>query len=80
MSFTLTRLVQNFFWACMLKLDARHRGERPMPGQSAPFIQLAPQRIVSDGQKVAGPWELELHAHLPPRMQATLREQPELRA
>ena len=64
----------------MLKLDATHRGERPTPGQSAPFIQLAPQRIVRDGQKVAGPWELELHEHLPPRLQATLREQRELGA
>ncbi|RDX52514.1 hypothetical protein OH76DRAFT_164773 [Lentinus brumalis] len=71
-------LGSNFFWAAMLRLDATHRGDRPIPGQSTPYIQFAPQRIVRNGQKVAGPWDLELHAHLPPRMQATLRGQPEL--
>ena len=72
--------LQNFFWAAMLRLNATHRGEKPILGQSTPFVQLAPQRIVRNGRKVAGPWDLEIHADLPPHMQAMLREQPELRA
>ena len=72
--------LQNFFWAAMLRLNATHRGEKPTLGQSTPFVQLAPQRIVRNGRKVAGPWDLEIHADLPPHMQAMLREQPELRA
>ncbi|KAI0695086.1 hypothetical protein C8T65DRAFT_665879 [Cerioporus squamosus] len=70
----------NFFWASILRLDATYRGDRPVPGQAKPFMQFAPQRILSDGVSIAGPWDLEIHADLPPEMQAVLRGQPELRA
>ncbi|TFK78607.1 hypothetical protein K466DRAFT_68073 [Polyporus arcularius HHB13444] len=70
----------NFFWTSIVRLDATHRGDRPVPGQAAPYMQFAPQRILSDGYKLAGPWELEIHADLPPNMQAVLRDQPELQA
>ncbi|TFK79158.1 hypothetical protein K466DRAFT_592530 [Polyporus arcularius HHB13444] len=70
----------NFFWTSIVRLDATHRGDRPVPGQAAPYMQFAPQRILADGIKLAGPWELEIHADLPPDMQAVLRNQPELQA
>ncbi|RDX47398.1 hypothetical protein OH76DRAFT_778745 [Lentinus brumalis] len=70
----------NFFWTSILRLDGTHRGEKPMLGQAKPFMQLAPQRILSDGLQLAGPWSLEIHPDLPPDMQAVLREQPELQA
>ncbi|RDX47426.1 hypothetical protein OH76DRAFT_779662 [Lentinus brumalis] len=70
----------NFFWASILRLDASHRGEQPVLGQAKPFMQLAPQRLLSHGFELAGPWNLEIHPDLPPDMQATLREQPELLA
>ncbi len=71
---------KNFFWASILRLDASHRGEQPVLGQAKPFMQLAPQRLLSHGFELAGPWNLEIHPDLPPDMQATLREQPELLA
>ncbi|KAI0695084.1 hypothetical protein C8T65DRAFT_744116 [Cerioporus squamosus] len=70
----------NFFWTSIVRMNGTHRGERPIPGQTTPYMQFAPQRILGDGFKLAGPWELEIHADLPPDMQAVLRDQPELQA
>ncbi len=72
--------VQNFFWAALLKMNATHRGSRPVPGRAHPYVQLAPQRVIHDGQQVGTAWDLGLHKYLSPRQLAEVRDQPEIYA
>ncbi len=76
----LMAYVQNFFWAALLKMNATHRGSRPVPGRAHPYVQLAPQRIIHDGQRVGTAWDLGLHKYLSPRQLAEVRDQPEIYA
>ena len=63
-----------------MKMNATHTGSRPKIDREHPFIQLAPQRIVRDGRCVANAWDIGLHKYLSPRMQAKVRNQPEIYA
>ena len=61
-----------------MRLDGTHRGSRPVPGVAQPWVQLAPQRIVTDGKVVADALDLKIHEDSPPRVQAAIRNQRNL--
>ncbi|KAI0752635.1 hypothetical protein C8Q80DRAFT_1147418 [Daedaleopsis nitida] len=55
-------LGMNFFWANLVRTNTE--------GDNAPTIQFAAQRVVQHGRKIGEAWDLGIHAHLPPRIQA----------
>ncbi|TFK78438.1 hypothetical protein K466DRAFT_657130 [Polyporus arcularius HHB13444] len=73
-------LGMNFFWAALIKMNVTHRDSRPVPGRAHPYVQLAPQRVIHDGQRVGTAWDLGLHKYLSPRQLAEVRDQPEIYA
>ncbi|KAI0767500.1 hypothetical protein C8Q74DRAFT_1280758 [Fomes fomentarius] len=67
----------NFFWAAFVKLDS-DRGGAKKSGDTSPTLQFAAQRIVHNGQVVAGPYDIGLYENLSPRLQALASNQPEI--
>nr|VWO96002.1 Di/tri peptide transporter 2 [Ganoderma boninense] len=63
----------NFFWSAMTRLVAPlHDGTKggwDLSRAERPYVQLAPQRIVLDGRKVAGPRDIKIYEEHPPWFQ-----------
>ncbi|PIL28958.1 hypothetical protein GSI_09005 [Ganoderma sinense ZZ0214-1] len=63
----------NFFWCAMTRLVAPlHDGTKggwELTRAERPYVQLAPQRIVRDGRKMAGPRDFKIYEEYPPWFQ-----------
>lgn len=71
-------VMQNFFWAAFVKLDSDRGRAKAQSGDTPPTLQFAAQRIVLNGQVVAGPYDIGLYENLSPRLQALASNQPEI--